>query len=204
MGGVRGVAPGLQERANGGARLMVGMRLIGRFGASRERLGVRWEAFSATPLSQAGTILRTTNDAHRQITRGFFRTGRSQSGVADASASPSYLCHRTPRRYRDSRSGSGPRGPCALSDSQMDNTLRELGARDKNEHNDALKPPQTSELTPRRRAGVRLLKALKSVCGCCVENFGESPYIRNASAFITVSPAIRWNSPAFSVASRCP
>ena len=37
-----------------------------------------------------------------------------------------------------------------------------------------------------------------------MENFGASPYIRNASAFITVSPAIRWNSPAFSVASRCP
>ena len=86
------------------ARLIVGMRLTERLGASRERLGVRWEAFSATPLSQAGTILRTTNDAHRQITRGSFPTGRSQSGVADASASPSHLCHRTPRRCRDSRS----------------------------------------------------------------------------------------------------
>lgn len=32
----------------------------------------------------------------------------------------------------------------------------------------------------------------------------EKPYIRNASALITVSPAMRWNSPAFSVARRCP
>ncbi len=63
-----------------------------------ECFGVFWSAVgsvSATPLSEGGDWERRLSS--RRI---FHARTPSESGVADARALPSHLCHRTPKRCR--------------------------------------------------------------------------------------------------------